>query len=226
MYSLSDTDMTKNTYTNRALNNINETANTVGTNITKGIDNISDKLKNTLSDIEIPKARDNLFGKEEKNVEMSLEDDTEYSCSTLKLPYIRYIGKKSEIYDNTFKNKCDINYLPLKNLPSMYFPFYYSNIKITKDFINRLISGLNDYELDNLMFDISNINQSYQPYNKNNITIITYSIVLFWIIILYYILRFVYIRYNYLHLYVILGLSFILLLVSSLWSLIITSQNI
>jgi hypothetical protein len=226
MYSLSETDMTKNTYTGRALNNVSEATNTVGTSIAKGIDKLTDKINNTIGELELPKTRDNLFGKEETNVEMSQEDNTEYSCTTLHIPYMRYIGKKSEIYDNTFKNKCDINYIPLKNLPSMYFPFYYSNIKITKEFINRLISGLNDYELDNVMFDISNINQSYQPYNKNNINIITYTIIIFWIFIVYFILRFIYIRYNYMHLYVILGLTFILLLLASLWSLIITSQNI
>lgn len=147
-------------------------------------------------------------------------------CPNLNINKLRYIGKNSNIYDNIFKNHCDIDYLPIKNLPCVYFPFYYNNVKVAKDFIKRLVDGINYQDMDNLLFNVSNISQSYQVYNNNTTLHITIIITIIWIILLFYILRFIYIRYNVYHLYIVIGLSFTLLLVASVWALVITSQNI
>jgi hypothetical protein len=147
-------------------------------------------------------------------------------CPNLHIYKLRYIGKNSKIYDNIFKNHCDLDYLPIKNLPCVYFPFYYENVKVAKDFIKRLVDGINNYDIDNLLFNVSNISQDYQVYNSNSTFHIQVVIIIFWILLLFYILRYIYIKYNVYHLYFIISLSFLLLTVASLWALIVTSQNI
>lgn len=147
-------------------------------------------------------------------------------CPILHIYKLRYIGKNSKIYDNIFKNHCDLDYLPIKNLPCIYFPFYYDNVKIAKDFIKKLVDGIDNYDMDNLLFNISNITQKYQVYNSNCTIHMQVVITILWILLLFYILRFIYIKYNVFHLYIIIGLSTLLLIIASLWALIVTSQNI
>ena len=150
----------------------------------------------------------------------------ENSCPLFNIVKLRYIGKNSSIYDNIFKNHCDIDYLPIKNLPCIYFPFYNNDVKYAKDFIKRLVDSVSNYEIDNLLFNISNMNEKYQVYNNNNTIHITIIVIILWILLLLFILRYIYIKYNVYHLYLIITLSFILLLGASIWALIVTSQNI
>lgn len=150
----------------------------------------------------------------------------ENKCIKHNVNKLRYIGKNSDVYDNIFRYKCNIDYLPIVNLPCVYFPFYNENVKLAKDFINKIVDGISYDTIDNLLFNVANINQKFQPYNNNLTLHIMIFIFCFWIFIFFYILRYIYIKYNSAHLYFILGCSIILLLGSSAWALVITSQNI
>ena len=170
-------------------------------------------------------------------------------CDSLSI--MHFIGKDSDINNNKYINKCDSIYLPINNLPCVYFPFYYDNTENSVNNIKNLVPILQSYSLplpqssstckisgdtvnhknvlidiDDLLSKISNIVEDYQQYNKKNIFHMTLSIFIFWIIIFLFILKIIYNKYNGMYTYIIIGLTICLLLFASIWALVITSQNI
>lgn len=155
------------------------------------------------------------------------------------------IGNKED-YSSYLSNPNDIDFLPIKNLPLTYFPFYYNKSETSKEKISRLVPILEDYfgkntgitnsvygsdgksenvNLDKLFTILTNIEQPYQPFNNNNIYHIRIVIIIFWIFIGFYILKVLYNNFPEKYTYII-GISIVLLLIMGLtWALVITSQG-
>tara|TARA_B110000444_G_C18834701_1_gene595279 strand:- start:2129 stop:2626 length:498 start_codon:yes stop_codon:yes gene_type:complete len=157
------------------------------------------------------------------------------------------IGNRNE-YNDYLNNKNNIDYLPMKNLPIVYFPFHYNNNENSIDNIKRYApiidnsltlstdsdevkcgesSDVKCTSTDKLFNTLSNIEEEWQPYNNNNLKLILTIIIILWIIILFMILKTIYYilgestRYT----YFIIILLIILLIISSTYALIITGRD-
>lgn len=152
---------------------------------------------------------------------------------------IYLIGNKSE-YNDYLENK-SIETLPLKNLPVVYFPFYYDSNENVKDnlkkFTNIIYSNI-DCEKEEIAKDdifcnntnelfnkVSILEEEWQPYNKNNIKIISGIIISFWIIILFMILKVIHYYFSYNYTNIILISTIILLFIGIIYSFVFTSKN-
>jgi hypothetical protein len=166
-----------------------------------------------------------------------------------RLTIMHFIGKESYINSNKYKDNCDSKYLPLYNLPCVYFPFYYEKTENSVNNIKKLVpilqasyskvdtsrSCLNKADIqsttiplnvDDLLSKISNISQDYQPYNNKHVYYITMMVFLFWIGIFFVILKIIFIKFMSIYTYIIIFLSICLLIFASIWALIFTSQTI
>lgn len=167
-----------------------------------------------------------------------------------KLSIMHFIGKETEINNNKYKDSCDYKYLPLYNLPCVYFPFYYEKTENSVNNIKKLVpilestsdstdttnaSCLNKSDtqkttvplnVDDLLSKISNISQDYQPYNNKHTFYMTLMVILFWIAIFFVILKIIFIKFMSIYTYIIIFLSICLLIFAAIWALIFTSQNI
>lgn len=152
---------------------------------------------------------------------------------------IYLIGNESE-YNDYLENK-SIETLPLKNLPVVYFPFYYDSNENVKDnlkkFTNIIYSNI-DCEKEEIAKDdifcnntnelfnkVSILEEEWQPYNKNNIKIISGIIISFWIIILFMILKVIHYYFSYNYTNIILISTIILLFIGIIYSFVFTSKN-
>lgn len=168
-------------------------------------------------------------------------------CDTLQI--MHFIGKDSDIYSNKYVKECDPIYLPLQNLPCVYFPFFYEKTEKSISQIKKLVPILEKYykpktdtsctdprimmksstislNIDNLLSKISNIIEDYQPYNNKNINYLTYSIYFFWLCFIFVLLKILYIKYISIYRYIIIAFIVIILIMCSVWALIVTSKNI
>ena len=152
---------------------------------------------------------------------------------------IYLIGNSSE-YNDYLENK-SIETLPLKNLPVVYFPFYYDSNENVKDNLNKftnIIYSNTDCKkeenaegnifcnnTDKLFNKVSILEEEWQPYNKNNIKIISGIIILFWIIILFMILKVIHYYFSYNYTNIILISTIILLFIGIIYSFVFTSKN-
>jgi hypothetical protein len=167
-----------------------------------------------------------------------------------KLTVMHFIGKDSDINNNKYKDLCDSKYLPLYNLPCVYFPFYYEKTENSVNNIKKLVpiletsyvnsdtshSCLNKEALlqsktiplnvDDLLSKISNISQDYQPYNNKHTFYMTLMMFLFWVAIFFIILKIIFIKFVNIYSYIIIFLSVCLLIFAAIWALVFTSQNI
>tara|TARA_B110001450_G_scaffold106122_1_gene100447 strand:+ start:1132 stop:1635 length:504 start_codon:yes stop_codon:yes gene_type:complete len=126
-----------------------------------------------------------------------------------------YLIGNSENNEEYLKNIDNINLLPLNNLPVIYFPFDFNNktndtsINIfatvidEKSNIIEKISGANEYKCDKrgdnenikcsnikeLYNSIATMEESWQPYNNNNIRTISNIIIIFWFLLAFLILK-------------------------------------
>tara|TARA_B100000795_G_C22805353_1_gene444497 strand:+ start:4856 stop:5356 length:501 start_codon:yes stop_codon:yes gene_type:complete len=158
------------------------------------------------------------------------------------------IGNRNE-YNDYLNNKNNIDYLPMKNLPIVYFPFHYNNNENSINNIKRYApiidnsltlstdslevrcdeseSSVKCSSTDKLFNTLSNIEEEWQPYNNNNLKLILIIIIILWIIIFFMILKTIYYilgettRYT----YFIIILLIILLIMSSIYALIITGRD-
>jgi len=154
---------------------------------------------------------------------------------------IYLIGNKNE-YASYLNNLDDVDFLPIKNLPITYFPFYYNNNEISTEKIKKLVPILQNYSTTNNVNDIynngksvdvnmeklftllTNIEEDYQPYNNNNIYHIRVVIILFWVLAILYILKIFYHLLSDKYTYFIGGLVILLLIISIIWGFVITNQ--
>lgn len=141
--------------------------------------------------------------------------------------YMYIIGNDNEEYLEYIKNNQDIDYLPIKNLPAIYFPFYYNNNEISIEKLKRLIpltDANTDANLDNLFTSLINIEDKKQPYNNNNIFHIRIAVIFFWTIIFFIVLKVFNIILSDNYTFFILFLMGLLLLFCVLWSFIFTRR--
>lgn len=132
-----------------------------------------------------------------------------------------------------FNNDNTIN--KMKNYSKKLFDYY--NNKKSLEILGNLqcsdsseVSSGTDLKLkcvnmDKLLNSITNMELKSQPYNNNNIKIILLFIILIWISILMIILKIGYYYFNNLYTYFIISLTIILLIISIIYSFIITGRN-
>lgn len=146
---------------------------------------------------------------------------------------IYLIGNKSD-FEKYKENSGDVNYLPIKNLPMCYFPFYYANKSLSVDKLKRIVPLLESSDTNGAKENINTeklfqllmwLEESYQPYNNNNIFHIKIVIIVVWILVFMFLLKLAsfYLKQNYT--YIILGIIVLLLIMSSLWALIVVSKS-
>lgn len=152
------------------------------------------------------------------------------------------IGDLNE-YSNYIENINNIDFLPLKNLPITYFPFYYNENESSINKLKSIVPLLKNYnndenkiikygdgtsfdiEIDKMFNLLTNIEEEFQPYNNNNISYIRAIVIIFWILLLFLILKYLSFILNEWYSYVILGLIIILLIFCSAWAILITSKS-
>ena len=153
--------------------------------------------------------------------------------------------------DNDIK-QIDKDNIPINNFPIIYFPFHFNDdntINKMKSYSKKLLDYYNNKKslavlgnlecssdttippdpqcinMDILLNSITKMELKSQPYNNNNIKIILLFIILIWISILMIILKIGYYYFNNLYTYFIISLTMILLIISIIYSFIITGRN-
>jgi len=156
-----------------------------------------------------------------------------------------FIGDESEYRkyrEDCNKGKADVKDLPVRNLPMSYFPFFYANSEGSIDKMQRLvplfenytksISKITDndakaagYTIDtNELFSLlAQLEEEYQPFNRNNAKHISIVILVIWSAVLLCILKIVHSFFGTYYVKIIIGCIFLLLLVGVLWALFITN---
>jgi hypothetical protein len=155
---------------------------------------------------------------------------------------IYLIGNKDE-YDVYEQNINNIDALPLKNLPSSYFPFYYNQSESSIKKLEKLVPLMENYtrvsdadkkedsaaytiNTDTLFSHLTSLEEAYQPYNNKNIFHITVVIVITWTIIGIYLLKMLYFVFGENYSYFVAFMIFVVLVIATVWSLFITSQTL
>ena len=158
------------------------------------------------------------------------------------------IGNENDI------KQIDKDNIPINNFPIIYFPFHFNDdntINKMKSYSKKLLDYYNNKKslavlgklecsdsdgessgsdpkcvnMDKLLNSITKMELKSQPYNNNNIKIILLFIILIWISILMIILKIGYYYFNNLYTHFIISLTMILLIISIIYSFIITGRN-
>jgi hypothetical protein len=160
-----------------------------------------------------------------------------------------YMIGNSENYQHYLENINNLNYLPLDNLPVVYFPFDYNNetnnttINIFSTIVDKNSSiiekidatqykcdtGDNNIKCSNvkdLYNSISNMEEKWQPYNNNNIKIITNVIGIIWLLLIFIVLKLVSYYFNEKYSYIIISLISIILFIGLVYAFFITNGKI
>ena len=161
-----------------------------------------------------------------------------------------YLIGNSENYQEYLKNPDNINYLPLNNLPVVYFPFDYNN-KGNETTLNIFSTIIDDnstiiekidtehYKCDagndknvkcsnikDLYNNISTLEESWQPYNNNNILTISYIIIVFWLLLIFIILKLLHYYFSEKYTIIMISAISIILLIGLIYSLFLTNSKI
>jgi hypothetical protein len=161
-----------------------------------------------------------------------------------------YLIGNSENYEEYLKNIDNINYLPLNNLPVVYFPFDYNtkenvttlNIFSTVvDDNSNIIEKINpddEYNckkedknvkcsyIKDLYNSISTLEESWQPYNNNNIRTITNILIVFWLLVIFIILKVLYYYFEEKYSILMITLISLTLLIGLIYALFLTNNKI
>jgi hypothetical protein len=160
-----------------------------------------------------------------------------------------YLIGNSENYQHYLENINNLNYLPLDNLPVVYFPFDYNNetnnttINIFSTIVDKnsnIIEKIDasQYKCDaddnnikcsnvkELYNSISNMEEKWQPYNNNNIKIITYVIGIIWLLLIFIVLKLVSYYFNEKYSYIIISLISAILFIGLVYAFFITNGKI
>jgi hypothetical protein len=158
-----------------------------------------------------------------------------------------YLIGNSENYQEYLKNPDNINYLPLNNLPVVYFPFDYNskgnettlNIFSTiVDNNSNIIEKINpnEYKCDDnnvkcsniktLYNNISTLEESWQPYNNNNIRTISNILIIFWLLLIFIILKVLHYYFSEKYSIIMISAISIILLIGLIYSLFLTNSKI
>jgi len=154
------------------------------------------------------------------------------------------IGNKDD-YKEYEVNMLNVDTLPVANLPVSYFPFFYNDSESSIEKMKRLVplienamnTNLSDVnskdakvanftiDTDKLFSLLTNLEESYQPFNNNNVYHIKMLVIFIWTVIILVILKFCQAMFGSNYTYFILVMIIMLLIMSTLWALVITSKN-
>ena len=158
-----------------------------------------------------------------------------------------YLIGNSETYKDYLDNLDNINYLPIENLPIVYFPFEYNNGKYNLNVFSKIINeddtiidkidATDEYNCENsnsakcsniekIYNNIAILEEEWQPYNKNNITIIYYVICIIWLIITFILLKLINIYLNDKYTIFILSCISILIILSLIYGIFLSNTKI
>ena len=141
-----------------------------------------------------------------------------------------FIGNNNNIETNKYiTTGINTDYMNLTNLVASYYPLYYQNINNLYNIFGNNTQTCYEEKNNiqtNLSKYISIINNKNRIYNINNINILTYVIIFYWIVLLLLIMRYIYIQLPIYYIGILLFILIIILLISSLWSLYVFNQNI
>jgi hypothetical protein len=140
-----------------------------------------------------------------------------------------YLGNEDDLKNEIIFKNFDINYIPLNNLPSTYYPI--KNIdynKFKKEISITSGSSVRTENNENVILEFKkNLNileDKSKIYNNYNIYSITLIICLIWILVLIFALRYLHLYYNIYYIYVIVTIIILLLIFSSLWFLYVNND--
>lgn len=149
------------------------------------------------------------------------------------------IGNQSD-FKAWERNTNNIDVLPVANLPMTYFPFFYNNSESSIERMSRIVPLLknktvsdgvdgkvaeNDIDTDKLFTLLTNLEESYQPFNNNLIFHIKVVVFIIWAFMFLGILRLIAYLLGGKYSYFILFMIMMLLFISTMWALIITSKS-
>ena len=160
-----------------------------------------------------------------------------------------YLIGNSENYEEYLKNIDNINYLPLNNLPVVYFPFDYdtkenvttlnifstvvdenSNIIEKVDAINYKCDDVDKNvkcsNIKELYNSISTLEEPWQPYNNNNIKTITNILIVFWLLLIFIILKILYYYFEEKYTILMIILISLTLLIGLIYALFLTNNKL
>jgi len=160
-----------------------------------------------------------------------------------------YLIGNSENYEKYLKNIDNINYLPLNNLPVVYFPFDYDtkeNVTTLNIFSTVVDENSNiiekvdavNYKCDNvdknvkcsnikeLYNSISTLEEPWQPYNNNNIKTISNILIVFWLLLIFIILKILYYYFEEKYTILMIVLISLTLLIGLIYALFLTNNKI
>lgn len=158
-----------------------------------------------------------------------------------------YLIGNSENYEEYLKNVDNINYLPLNNLPVVYFPFDYdtkesvttlnifstvvddnANIIEKVDAVNYKCGDKNKNvkcsEIKELYNSISILEEPWQPYNNNNIRTITIILFVFWLLLIFIILKLLYYYFEEKYSIFMITLISLTLLIGLIYAIFLTNK--
>ncbi len=150
-----------------------------------------------------------------------------------------FIGNKGD-YEDFKNNTTDINNLPVKNLPMSYFPFFYNTSESSIEKLRKLVPLFETYTKTSISSDtsqpanntidteklfglLSQLEESYQPFNQNNVKHIFMMIIFLWMIVLLFVLKIFSALLGVYYTYFILGLIGLLSVIGVIWSFFITN---
>lgn len=160
-----------------------------------------------------------------------------------------YLIGRSEDYKSYLDNTLNIDELPIANLPMCYFPFFYNDNENSIEKMRRLVpliennsknsvngsngsngsdkvNAINTIDTDKLFSLLTNLEESYQPFNNNNIYHIKIFIFMVWIVLGFALLKIISYFMGSNYIYFILFLIISLLVISILWALLVTSKSL
>jgi hypothetical protein len=152
--------------------------------------------------------------------------------------YLYFIGKDSD-YKDFSVNPNDITKLPVKNLPMSYFPFFYETSEKSIERMRKLVplfenytktttsdgqtSSQNNIDTEKLFGLLSQLEEPYQPFNKNNVTHIFMMTVFIWMVVVLIILKLLSAILDEYYTYFIMGLIILLSIIGIIWSFFVTN---
>lgn len=140
-----------------------------------------------------------------------------------------FLGNEDDLSNEIIFKNFDINYIPLNNLPSTYYPIKninYDKFKIenSKTSANFATTENNENVILEFKKNLNILEDKTKIYNNYNIFSITLIISLIWIMVLIFALRYLHLYYNIYYIYVIITIIILLLIFSSLWFLYVNND--
>tara|TARA_B110000858_G_scaffold2862_1_gene3311 strand:+ start:2848 stop:3345 length:498 start_codon:yes stop_codon:yes gene_type:complete len=160
-----------------------------------------------------------------------------------------YLIGNSENYQEYLNNVDNINFLPLNNLPVVYFPFDFNNkgnttsinifstIVDEKSSIIEKIDPNTQYKcgpdknikcsnIKDLYNSISTMEETWQPYNNNNVKTISNIIMIFWLLLTLLILKLLHYYFKEKYSIIMILLISVILIIGIIYAIFLTSGKI